>query len=124
MTSLKKNAFWITAVTLISKIFGFGRQMLLAHFFGVSYIVDAYLMAIAIPSILLGTITNSISVTYIPVYTEIDEKHGKKASNNFTSNISLLSLIFSLIVTTAGVFFSEEIVKLLASGFEGETYRL
>jgi len=124
MTSLKKNAFWITALTLISKILGFGKQMLLAHFFGASYIVDAYLMAIAIPSILFGGITNSISVTYIPVYTEIEERDGKKASNNFTSNISLLSLFFSLTVTTVGVYFSEEIVRLLASGFEGETYLL
>ena len=124
MTSLKKNAFWITAITLISKIIGFGREMTLAHFFGASYIIDAYLMAIAIPGILFGGILNSISVTYIPVYTEIYEIDGRKASNNFTSNISLFSLILSISVTLVGLFFSEEIVSILASGFKGETYNL
>ncbi len=124
MPSLKKNAFWITVVTFASKILGFVREMLLARFFGTSYIVDAYLMAIAIPSILFGGISTSTSVTYIAVYTEIDEKQGKKASNNFTSNMLIISFFLSLILTTIGLLFTEEIVRLLASGFKGEAYFL
>jgi putative peptidoglycan lipid II flippase len=124
MASLKKNAFWITGITLISKIIGFGREMAMAHFFGATFIIDAYLMAVAIPSILFGGVLNSISVTFVPVYTEINERMGKKQSNEFTSNISLISLILSIAATVLGLLFTDEIVRILASGFKGETYDL
>lgn len=123
MSSLKKTALIITIITLCSKLLGFGREIVLAYFYGTSYIVDAYLIAGAIPGILFGWI-NTISVSYIPIYTEIKVHSGNEKSNRFTNNIITMVSIISLICILFGIIFSKQIIDIMAPGFEGETYTL
>lgn len=68
MTNIRKTALIITIIALGAKFIGFTREIVLAYFYGTSYVVDAYLMAIAIPGIVFGWIT-SLSVSYTPIYT-------------------------------------------------------
>lgn len=121
--SLKKTALIITIITLCSKLLGFSREIILAYFYGTSYIVDAYLMATAIPVILFGWI-NTISVAYVPIYTQIKINSGKEKSDRFTTSIITIVNIISLFCVVIGVLFSKQIVSLMAPGFTGETYTL
>ncbi len=123
MVSLKKTALIITIISLICKIFGFGREIILAYFFGTSFVVDAYLMAISIPTIMFGWVS-SISVSFIPIYTEIREKHGIEKSKTFTNNIISLVLVVSIICVIIGIVFNKQIVFITASGFEEEVFNL
>ncbi len=43
--TVAKTAALMTVLTLVSKCLGFVREMVIAVFFGTSYIVDAYVMA-------------------------------------------------------------------------------
>lgn len=123
MSSLKKTALIITIISLICKLFGFGREVVLAYFFGTSFVVDAYLMASSIPAILFGWL-ESLSVSFTPIYTDIREKHGKEKSKQFT-NITM-SLIFVIAMICIGItlIFNRQIVSIAASGFKGEVFEL
>lgn len=123
MSSLKKTALIITIISLICKLFGFGREIVLAYFFGTSFVVDAYLMASSIPSILFGWLT-SLSVSFTPIYTDIREKYGVEESKQFTNNIISLIFVISILCILVGFLFNRQIVSITASGFEGEVFEL
>jgi putative peptidoglycan lipid II flippase len=123
MSSLKKTALIITIISLICKLFGFGREIVLAYFFGTSFIVDAYLMASSIPGILFGWIT-SLSVSFIPIYTDIREKQGVEKSKQFTNNILSIVFVTAIICVFIGLILNRQIVSITASGFKGEVFEL
>ena len=123
MSNIKKTALIITIISLGSKLLGFFREIVLAYFYGTSYVVDAYLMAIAIPSIIFGWIT-SLSVSYTPIYTDIRVKLGEEKSVKFTNNIISIAITLSFVCAMLGMFFSKQLVNIAAPGFEGEVYYL
>lgn len=123
MSNIKKTALIITIISLGSKLLGFSREIALAYFYGTSYMVDAYLMATAIPSIIFGWIT-SLSVSYTPIYTDIRVKLGEDKSKRFTDNIISIAITISFASAILGVLFSSQLVSIAAPGFEGEVYDL
>lgn len=123
MASIKKTALIITIVSLICKLFGFGREIILAYFFGTSFVVDAYLMASNIPTILFGWLT-SLSVCFTPIYMDIKEKYGVDRSKQFTNNIISLVFTVAVICGVLTLIFNRQIVSITASGFKGEVFEL
>lgn len=111
-------------LTLISKGIGFIRDMILANYFGTSYIVDAYVMAQSIPSILLGGIFLSIGTTYIPVFSSVTEHRGKLAGIRFTSQIITFGLCVAAVGIVIGWIFSDQLITVFAGQFAAETAKL
>ena len=124
MKTIARTAFLMAILTLISKLIGFVREMVMANYFGTSYITDAYVMATAIPSVIFGGILVSVSTAYMPTFSKITENIGIEKGNKFTSEIINLVFLISLISGIVGFIFSDQIVVLFASGFEGETAQL
>lgn len=120
--SAKKTAILITIITLLCKLFGFGRELVLAYFFGTSYTVDAYLMAINIPDIFFGWLT-AAAISFTPLYME-QKLNNKTMSNKFTSNIISILFLISLVCALFGSVFSKQIINITAPGFEGKTLYL
>lgn len=123
MSSIKKTAITITLISLVCKLFGFGREMVLAYFFGTNYIVDAYLVAINIPVILFGCLV-SISFSFTPIYEDIKINIGKEESDMFTNNIMSLILTVAILGIFLGIIFNRQIVSIAAPGFNGETFNI
>lgn len=121
---MKRTALMIMAITLVSKIIGFGRELLLSYFYGASNVTDAYLIAITIPSVILGFVIQSVASIYIPQYSGIENVEGREVADKYTSNlINIITLLLTLIVIVS-VVFTEPLIKIFASGFEGKTFDL
>lgn len=121
---MKKTAIILIFIAIISKLFGFLREIVLAHYYGASNISDAYLIALAIPNVLFVIIGRSVSTAFIPIYTKIENKNGRIKADAFTSNLTNILLIISTLIVAAGLIFTEEVVQLFASGFTGDTLYL
>ncbi|WP_245570875.1 murein biosynthesis integral membrane protein MurJ [Anaerovorax odorimutans] len=124
MRTAAQTAVLMAILTLISKCFGFVREMVMANFFGTSYITDAYVMAIAVPSVIFGGIFLAVATAYMPLFSKIVENNGDRQGNKFTSEVINLLLIVSIISAIIGLVFSDQIVSIFASGFVGETAKL
>jgi putative peptidoglycan lipid II flippase len=98
--------------------------MVMANYFGTSYVTDAYVMAITIPTIIFGGVLTAISTSFIPAFSNTVENSGMEEGNRFTSQVINIMVILSLISAVFGIVFSDVIVKIFASGFHGETARL
>lgn len=111
-------------ITLISKIFGFGRDIILSYFYGASNISDAYLISLTIPSVIFGLIGTGIVTAYIPMQSRVSDEFGIEEGDKFTSNFINIIMVFVSIFFVFGLVFTEPLIKLFASGFTNDTFTL
>lgn len=96
---MKKTAILLMLITIISKIFGFARDVTLSYFYGTSNISDAYLISQIIPMVIFSFLGTAITTGYIPLFNEVEQKYGEKESNRFTNNlVNLLIVLCTIIV--------------------------
>lgn len=121
---MKKAVILIMVLTIFSKFIGFFRDVTLAYFYGASGVSDAYLISLTIPTVIFGFVATGISTGYIPMYSRIEAKHGEQNSKEYTNN--LLNILWALCtgIVVLGLVFTEPLVKVFASGFEGDILEL
>ena len=90
MTSLVKSVGTIGGLTLVSRIFGFVRDMLLARVLGAGLAADAFQLAFTLPNTFRRLFAEgAFSVAFVPMYSRAlhgaeDEKRGEDAAKIFT----------------------------------------
>lgn len=119
---MKKVVFLITILSLLSKMIGFAREIVLAYFFGTTQISDAYQISIAIPMAFFLVLGTGFITTFIPMYNEILNIEGEKEANLFTNRLVLVITSISVIVVLLMISKIELFIKLFASGFDNKTY--
>ena len=121
---MKKTGMLLMIITVVSKIVGFGREITLSYFYGASNISDAFLISLTIPGVIFSFIGTGISTGYIPLYSKIEEKYGEKEGERYTNNLVNILLVICTGIVIFGLLFTKPLVKVFASGFEGETLEL
>ncbi len=122
--SIIKATSIIIFFTLITKILALFREVLMAAKFGSSMEADAYFIALTATGLMVGFLTSALNTTMIPILREIELVEGKKGKIEHTNNILNITLIISAILAIVGIIGAPIIIKLLASGFEGEQFKL
>lgn len=108
----------------IAKGLGFVREMVLAYYYGTSYVSDVFVAVQNIPAIIFTVFGTAVTTGFIPLYTEIKVKKDKESADLFANNVFNIFLLLSVVLTVLGVLFSKQLVKLFAGGFQGETFEL
>ncbi|MFH1673851.1 MAG: murein biosynthesis integral membrane protein MurJ [Pseudomonadota bacterium] len=113
-----KAAGVVGAATLLSRIFGLLRDIVTAWFFGAGLASDAFFVAFRIPNLLRRLFAEgSLTVAFIPVFTEYLTKRGRKEAFELAgSAFRLLSVILAA-VTVVGVLVAPFIVIITAPGY-------
>jgi putative peptidoglycan lipid II flippase len=124
MSSLKKNVLIVMFVTILSKLLGFLRDIILSYYYGASNVSDAFLISTTIPITIFSMIYIGITTGYIPVYTKTLQDHGQETCNRFTSNLIHVVLAGSALIIAVCYFFAKYIVKAFAYGFDEKTFNL
>ena len=118
-----KAAGIIGGFTLISRILGFIRDMVIAWFFGAGLLSDAFFVAFRLPNLfrrLFGE--GSLTVAFIPVFSEHISKYGKEEAFLLAkSAVRLLSVILA-ITAIIGIIAAPGIVQIMAPGFSGAKF--
>ncbi|MGI6004571.1 MAG: murein biosynthesis integral membrane protein MurJ [Christensenellales bacterium] len=117
-----KAAFSVTLIIVLSKCFGFLRDMILAARFGATPESDAYFMAYSMVTILAQIILVCVSSTFVPIYSKILLQRGSEAADRYTSNILSVFLVISVFFSSLALIFAGPLISLFAPGFEGSTY--
>jgi len=121
---MKKTALLVMIITILSKILGFGREIILSYVYGASAITDAYLISQTIPSVIFSFISAGIATGFIPLYSRILNEKGQLEANRYTNNLSNALLLLASSIVVIVLLFTQPIVKLFASGFSGDTLAL
>lgn len=116
--AVAKAAGVVGFATLLSRVFGFLRDMVVAAFFGAGIATDAFFVAFRIPNLLRRLIgEGSLTVSFVPVFTEYLSTRSRKEALDLASiTFTALSIVL-VIVTVLGILFSPLIVTITAPGF-------
>ncbi len=114
----------VMLITILSKCFGFLRDMTLAYFFGAGSVTDAYLVSQIIPEFLFSLVVQTVAIGFIPIYMDVFNKESKQKAFLLTDNLLILCLLLCCVLTVLVNVFAKEVVWIFASGFEGQTAQI
>jgi putative peptidoglycan lipid II flippase len=117
-SKVAKAAGIVGAATMVSRVFGLLRDMVIAAFFGASWMTDAFWVAFRIPNMLRRLLgEGSLTVSFVPVFTEYLQKKTRDEALELASNAFTILSIILAIVSVLGILLSPLIVGLIAPGF-------
>jgi len=121
--SLIKSASIVSLLTLVSRITGLVRDLLMASTFGVSAMTDAFWVAFRIPNMLRRMFAEgAFSQAFVPVLAATKEQEGEAATHALINAIATLLTITLLITCVLGVVGAPVLVYTLASGLKPEGF--
>ncbi len=110
--------------TLISRILGYLRDLLIAVYLGSGPIADAFFVAFRIPNTFRRLFSEgTFNAAFVPSYSS-ELVSGKIRSQNFANKIFNLLLISLLIIVLIIEIFMPSFVFVIAPGFSGDTDKL
>ncbi|MBE7004899.1 MAG: murein biosynthesis integral membrane protein MurJ [Ruminococcaceae bacterium] len=110
------------ALTLLGKVLGLARDMLLGRTFATGLEADAFMAASRIPRNFFDAIfASAISASFIPVFNEYLEKKGKDEAFRLSGAFITLMALLTAALSALGMLFAQPITTLLAKGFDAET---
>jgi putative peptidoglycan lipid II flippase len=115
---LVKNAGKTAFGTILSRILGYIRDMLVANLFGVSMYADAFYAAFRIPNLfrrLFGE--GSFSAAFVPVLSEYLHAKKKTEAQEFLNAVFTVLLLILAAISILGMCFAPVLIKLTAWGF-------
>ena len=113
------------ALTLLGKVLGLVRDMLLGHTFATGMAANAFLTASRIPRNFFDAIfASAISASFIPVFNEYLEKKGREEAFRLSSAFITVMTLLTGVLSILGMVFAAPITALLADGFDGATAAL
>jgi putative peptidoglycan lipid II flippase len=127
--SEKKNitraAGVLAAATMLSRIMGMVRDMVVSRLFGAGLYTDAFFAAFQIPNMLRrffaeGALTSAFVPTFSEWYTNKGEEEARELANVC---FTVLTIVMAAI-TMLGIVFSPQIVHLMFPGFAGNPEKL
>jgi len=116
--SLMRSAAVVGGMTIISRILGFVRDVLIASVLGTGLVADAFFVAFRFPNLFRRLFAEgAFNSAFIPLFAKRLEGEGEQQARNFGEEV-LSVLTFTLIVfTVIAEIFMPLLVYLLAPGF-------
>lgn len=120
--SVLKAAWIIAVVTIVSKLIGFVRDIIIANYYGATMVSDAYYYAYQIPSlslILLGGVGGPFHSATVAIFSKLIPNLQEKPSehvNKLYSTFMTATIIFFLALSAIMFIFPRQIMGLIISG--------
>ena len=114
-----RHAALVAAGILVTRVLGYVRERVFAHYFGNGAAADAFRAALRIPNALRNLLgEGTLSASFIPVYAALHEQR-KDAARALAGAILGLLLLASGILAIIGIAFAPAITAIVAQGFDG-----
>jgi len=107
--------------TIISRIMGMVRDMVVSRLFGAGFATDAFFAAFQIPNMLRRFFAEGALVAaFVPTFSEWHTQKGEDAARNLANVCFTMLTIVMALVTLIGILFSPQIVHLMCPGYAHE----
>jgi putative peptidoglycan lipid II flippase len=116
--SLLKSTSIVSAMTMLSRVLGFARDMLMASLFGTAAGFDAFLVAFKIPNFMRGLFAEgSFSQAFVPVLAEYRQSRSESEVKQFIGRTMGFLGVALLMVTLVAEIITPLLVITFAPGF-------
>ncbi len=109
----------VSGATLLSRLLGFVRDLIIARAFGAGTATDAFFAAFRLPNMLRELLgEGALSAAFIPVFTEAFTKRGRESAWRLAWTILTLLVGLLVLVSIAGILLAPWLIRLIAPGFQ------
>ncbi len=124
---LLKSTAVVSSMTLISRILGFVRDMLIARLFGVDIATDAFFVAFKIPNFFRRLFAEgAFAHAFVPIIANYREQGSNLDTQPFIDKVAGTIALFLLGLSVLGVLLAPVIILIIAPGFalQGSQFEL
>lgn len=120
---LFSNMLTVAVVSLLVKGIAFFKEILIADTFGISELLDTYLIAVLVPSFVQNVFIGSYSSVFIPNYVA-EKSHQQQSIGAFQGSSFIITLALALIMMGITYLGIDVYLEVLFPGHEPHYYEL
>jgi len=115
---IAKAAGIVSALTLLSRITGLGRDIVISYLFGAGVAAEAFFVAFRLPNLFRRMVAEgAMSVAFVPVFSDLlARKHRAEVAEALRAVVGV-SAVLLVLVALAGAAFAPYWIDLVAPGF-------
>ncbi|MFO1371973.1 MAG: murein biosynthesis integral membrane protein MurJ [Candidatus Competibacteraceae bacterium] len=119
--ALLKSTGVVSAMTSLSRVTGFVRDMVYAQMFGAGAGTDAFFVAFRIPNFLRRLFAEgAFSQAFVPVFSEYQTQHSREELEELVDQVAGTLGAILLLITAIGVIAAPLLILLFAPGFTSD----
>lgn len=116
--NLLRAAVAVSGLTLVSRVTGLAREILIARIFGAGIEVDAFSVAFRLPNLLRRLFAEgAFSQAFVPIFAHVQAGEGRERARILLSHVASALFWSVLAVSLIGVVAAPALVVLIAGGF-------
>ena len=120
-----KSTALISGLTMISRVLGMVRDMVIARIYSAGAIADCFFVAFSLPATMARLLGDGgFTISFVPVFTEELEKKGRQEAMKLAYTTFWIALVFILVITVLGIIFAPWLVRIIAPGFGLESGKM
>ena len=114
----------VGGLTLVSRLTGFLRDIMLAAFLGAGPVADAFFVAFRLPNHFRAIFAEgAFNAAFIPAYARVRTQGGADSARLFGDRIFTLLLATQVVLLALALLFTPQVIDLLAPGFSREPHQ-
>jgi putative peptidoglycan lipid II flippase len=114
----------VGGMTLLSRVTGFLRDIVLAAVLGAGPIADAFFVALRLPNHFRAIFAEgAFNAAFVPAYARVHATGGAATARLFGDRIFTLLFAVQLVLLVVALLFTPTVIALLAPGFSGDPVR-
>jgi putative peptidoglycan lipid II flippase len=115
---LLRSGAVISAMTMVSRVLGLLRDMVVARYFPVDGATDAFYVAFRIPNLLRRLFAEgAFSLAFVPVLSEYKEKQDRETLKDLIDHVAGYLALILLVITVIGIVAAPVVMWVFAPGF-------
>jgi putative peptidoglycan lipid II flippase len=119
------HAARVAAGILLTRVLGYVRERLIAHFLGNGAAVDAFRAAYRIPNMIRNLLgEGTLSASFIPVYAGLEARGDRAGARAVAGAVLGLLLVAAGVFAVVGIGLAPAVTTAVAAGFDAPTRRL
>ena len=119
-----KRILTVGGFTLLSRVTGFVRDIILAAVLGAGPVADAFFVALRLPNHFRAIFAEgAFNAAFVPAYARIRERGGEQRAGLFADRIFTLLLASQVVLLAVALLFTPAVIELLAPGFTDDPVR-
>lgn len=120
--TIVRSTILILSLTIIAKVIGFGKSIIMASYFGADLNSDAYYFSSSLVANVLYMITTSIGISFLPIYVKIRENEGRERSRQYTAETLIMMSFIAVILMVIVIITSPLLIRLFAPTYSGSQF--
>src|SRR5215475_7667092 len=115
----------VGGLTLLSRVTGFARDIVLAAILGAGPLADAFFIALRLPNHFRAIFAEgAFNAAFVPAYARVRGQGGAEAAKYFADRIFTLLFAVELVLLGFALVFTPTVISVLAPGLDPERFTL